>query len=91
MTAAQKFYDDFLDLHHPRRRPPPPPPPPNLYNSLAQGRPQHTMLFDDGDASLLKKWIVKRLEDMSGHPTSLPRDQPANHAHPTALTQIPTS
>lgn len=22
------------------------------------------MLFDDGDAALLKKWIVKRLEDM---------------------------
>lgn len=22
------------------------------------------MLFDDGDTSLLKKWIVKRLEDM---------------------------
>lgn len=28
------------------------------------------MLFDEEDASLLKKWIVKRLEDMyARHPT----------------------
>lgn len=28
------------------------------------------MLFDDGDAALLKKWIVKRLEDMYVLPLS---------------------
>lgn len=58
---------------HPARLPSLPPVlPPSLPSSLTPFFPSaappsdadQTMLFDEEDASLLKKWIVKRLEDM---------------------------
>lgn len=47
------------------------------------------MLFDDGDAALLKKWIVKRLEDMyvllsSPPPLSLSPPNPPRSLPPVA-------
>lgn len=65
MYSLQNLYDRFLHVHHQRAHLPEPPPlpflppPPSRYPRFLD-----IMLFDDGDASLLKKWIVKRLEDM---------------------------